>query len=475
MKPARCIRSLVAALLVLLTAAGPVAAEMTIKKEKELGRKAFLEIREQLGLVKDPDCVWYLRGLGRRLVALIPNSPFTYTFSLVDSPQINAFAIPGGYIFIFRGLVTFMDSEAELVSVVAHEIAHVKQRHLAMRLKRSQPVNLATMAGMLAGILLGAAGGNPAIGQAVIMGSVAGGIQKQLAFSREDEEQADYVGYKLMTALGYPARAMAEGFRKIGRREAMMGPHVATYLRTHPQSASRMDRIDALIRRHQHRVLPQDNSNFLRIKTRLVALYDQEEQAESRLRGWLGRDPHSPWPRYGLALLAMRRRNHNQALAILENIDAENRFNPYFLREQALCRFKLGQMARAQHLYTRVLARLPKDQEALYGMGQVMLHQGHPTAATRFFKRLVALNSDHDRGQHQLGVALGKLGRTGEASLHLGLAFKLRRNWRAARYHLGRAQGSPSLDPRQRAQAHRALKQTIELEKKAKKRAEAEQ
>lgn len=474
MKTARSILALFTAVLMLLTAARPSMAELTIKKEKELGREAYLEVQAKLGLVEDPDCVQYLRGLGKRLVALIPDSPFKYTFNIVNSPEVNAFAIPGGYIFIFRGLITFMDSEAELVSVVAHEIAHVKQRHLAMRIKRSTPVNLATVAGMLAGILLGAAGVDPSLGQAVIVGSVAGGVQKQLSFSREDEEQADFVGYKLMTSLGYPPQAMAEGFRKIGRHEAMMGPHVATYLRTHPQSASRMDRIDALIRRHQHRVLPQDNSNFLRIQTRLVALYDQEDQARSRLQGWLKQNPDNPWPRYGLALLEMRRKGYEQALDILQGIDAENRYNPYFLREQALCQLMLGRMSQAQNLYTRVLARLPNDQEALYGMGQVMLHQGQHQAAVNFFNRLVAINGEHDRGRHQLGVTLGKLGRTGEASLHLGLAFKLRRNWRAARYHLGRAQGAHDLDPQKRSEAHRALKQTMELEKKAKEKEQME-
>lgn len=461
------------ALVMLVAGVLPAGADMTLKKEREIGEEAYREVMAQLQMVTDPDSVQFLREMGARIVSLIPNSPFKYTFNIVDAASVNAFAIPAGYVFIFRGLITFMDTEEELAAVVAHEVAHVKHRHLAGRVKRSKPLNLATLAGVLAGVLLGLAGGSPAIGQAVLMGSVAGSIQQQLAFSREDEAQADYSGYKLMTALGYSPVGMRESFAKIARHESMMGPAVATYLRSHPQSADRMDRIDSLIRRYGIKARPLDNNTFLRIRTRLIALYNPVGQARSTLKGQMHDGKSGPWPRYGLALVEMRSRNYDKALKLLSAMNPEQRYNPYVLRERALCRLRMGQMNRAADLYAKVLAKLPRDQEALFGLGQVRLHQNQLASATRLFRRLVAINPENDRGQHQLGVALGRLGAKGEASLHLGLAFKLRRNFRAARYHLGLAQRSADLKPELRAQAHKALKETKGIEKRAKKKQES--
>ena len=333
-------RRLLAVILVILLSLGgslPASARvasMSVVKEKELGREAYKQVTSQLPVVDDPDSVEYIRSLGARLANQIEERRFEYIFNLIASSEVNAFAIPGGYIFVFAGLVIEFDNEAQLASVVAHEIGHVRERHIASRIDRSKPTNIATLAGMIAGILLGALAGAPQLGQALTLGTVAGGIQQQLAFSREDEEQADYVGYKLMTGLGYDPEQMIEGFKKVYRLETMMAPQVATYLRTHPQSPARMDAVANLIRRNHPRIIPHSNADFLRIKTRLIALYSPVRQAEDDFIRQESQHPKDPMPHYGMALVMMRQFNYPKALQELEAMGPETAADPYFLRER---------------------------------------------------------------------------------------------------------------------------------------------
>ena len=150
--------------------ASPARASVTLEEERKIGREAYDEVMAQMPMVEDPDCVEYVRNLGRRLVGQLRDNPFSYTFHIADSPEMNAFALPAGYIFMFRGMMTNLDSEAELAGILGHEISHVSYRHLANRMDKTAPLNMAMMAGMLAGILLGAAGGAPQLGQALAVG-----------------------------------------------------------------------------------------------------------------------------------------------------------------------------------------------------------------------------------------------------------------------------------------------------------------
>ena len=465
-------RRLLAVILVILLSLGgslPASARvasMSVVKEKELGREAYKQVTAQLPVVDDPDSVEYIRSLGARLANQIEERRFDYTFNLIASPEVNAFAIPGGYIFVFAGLVVEFDNEAQLASVVAHEIGHVRERHIASRIDRSKPTNIATLAGMIAGILLGALAGAPQLGQALTLGTVAGGIQQQLAFSREDEEQADYVGYKLMTGLGYDPAQMIEGFKKVYRLETMMAPQVATYLRTHPQSPARMDAIANLMRRNHPRVIPHSNADFLRIKTRLIALYSPVRQAEDDFIRQESQHPKDPMPHYGMALVMMRQFNYPKALQELEAMGPETAADPYFLREKATCYARMGRLDKAEPLFQRVLHQRPKDRATLKELGQVYLGRNNLAGAESIYRRLVDLDDRDDEAQYQLGVALGRDGRTGLASYYLGSAFVLRHNKRMARYHLEKARASGELSAKQMNNAADMIKELDKPEKK---------
>ena len=450
--------------LALLMSQAAGARAMTLEEERKIGRRAFREVMAQLPQVKDPDVLGYVRGLGRRLASHLKDAPFAFKFYVADEPEFNAFALPGGYIFLFRGLITEMHSEAELAGVMAHEMAHVHHRHLAEMVRRSGPVTAAAIAGMIAGMLLGTVAGVPQLGQAVTIGSAAGGLQKQLAYSREQEAQADYQAFRLLMAAHYPPEEMARSFRRIWRQERYTMPQVPGYLLTHPTSPERLERLEALVKRHPHPPFPYDNHRFLRIRTRLIALYDTPDTARRRLLNLQKQPGRAQLALYGLALLAMREGRFDLALKRFARLTGRWSEDATVLRDRGICHLRLGQYARARRLLRRALALTPKDDEALLALGQSYLQGDELVQAVDSLRRLVARDPDNDQAQYDLGVALGRLGRTAEASLHLGLAFKARGNRRAARYHLQRAVAGLAGRPELQAQARKALK---ELDKKS--------
>ncbi|MFZ0134742.1 MAG: M48 family metallopeptidase, partial [Desulfobacterales bacterium] len=176
----------------------PPAAGITIKEEEELGREFLTYLNLQMEIIDDPLIVAYVNSIGKKILAKVPPQPFPYHFYVVDQQIYNAFATPAGHVFIYSGLMAAMDNEDELAGILAHEISHVTARHISQKIERSKLISIATLAGVAAGMLLGAAGGGQAAG-ALTMGSMAAGQSASLAFSRENEVQADQIGMGYLT------------------------------------------------------------------------------------------------------------------------------------------------------------------------------------------------------------------------------------------------------------------------------------
>ncbi|MBU4564562.1 MAG: M48 family metalloprotease [Desulfarculus sp.] len=436
----------------------PAAALISLEEERKLGEEAYDQVMASIPLVDDPDIVDYVRGLAKRLEAYVPDKPFPFHIYVADVGVMNAFAIPGGYIFMYRGMITTLESEAELAGVLAHEMGHVWRRHLAHRMEKSTPTNIATLAGLLAGIILGGAV-SPALGQAVTMGSVAGGVQQQLAFSREDEQEADWAAFKTMTAAGYPPQEMERSFQRIWKMENYMGGNTPVYLRTHPTGPQRMEAMANMARTWQGKALHYDNSEFLRIQTRLIALYDPEPQAEKVLNNRRLSDPNSPYPIYGLGLLNMRRHRYESALQFLERLGQLWPNNIYQIRAQGICLLMMGQDAKAEALLKRSMEMKPGDTDTMLALGQAYQRQGRLNDSAEVLRKLVAKDPENHAALYELGVSLGRLGQVGEASLYLGLAFIQRQNYRSAQYHLNRAVKNLADKPELQAKAQKALEQ----------------
>ena len=187
----------------------------------------------------DPEIGEYLQSVGLRLSSLAQDGNRSFNFFLVKDPAINAFALPGGFIGIHSGLLMETANESELAGVLAHEIAHVTQRHIARRLESQSRTSLVSAAAMLAAILLGSvAGGNASMGAvSAVQGLTA---QQQINFTRENEYEADRVGIGTLAAAGFDPNAMPSFFDTMGRR-TQLGPNgMPELLRTHPVTSARI-------------------------------------------------------------------------------------------------------------------------------------------------------------------------------------------------------------------------------------------
>jgi len=217
----------------------PQLALMSEGQEVELGRKANQEIQATMPPYEDQRLQEYVSGLGHKLAAASERPSLPWTFTVVDDPAVNAFALPGGYIYITRGILNHMTSEAQVVGVLAHEIGHVTARHSVAQYSKAQLANIGMVAGMILAPEL------PGLGQLVQTG-----LQLMfLKFSRQDEEQADDLGLRYLTRAGYDSNEMVEMFRTLERTsEQEKGGRLPEWLSTHPRPGTRISRTTADIR-----------------------------------------------------------------------------------------------------------------------------------------------------------------------------------------------------------------------------------
>src|SRR5690349_10818637 len=221
---------------------------MLVSEDQEIamGRQADSAVITSIGLY--PDAVWqrYIQQFGARIAATSERPGLPWTFRVVDDPAVNAFALPGGFIYVTRGLLAHLTSEAELASVVGHEIGHVTARHTAAEMSKQELIGLGLAAGSMA---------NKQVAKYAGTANQALGIL-YLKFSRDDESQADQLGLRYMRRASYDPRQMPEVFLMLGRLTAAEGgSQLPTWLETHPSSANRVAAISAQIA-----ALPQDFS-----------------------------------------------------------------------------------------------------------------------------------------------------------------------------------------------------------------------
>lgn len=266
------------------------------EKEMQVGRQLALEIEQQAKLVDDPVITEYINRVGQNVV-LHSDAKVPFTIKVIDSDEVNAFALPGGYFFVNRGLILAADNEAELAGVMAHEIAHVCARHAMETQGKGAFINYAAIAGImfggpiLSGIVQNAGG---------ILSSMAG-----LKFNRGAEIEADNLGVQYLYASGYDPTAMSTMFEKLASQKKNKPGTVARLFSTHPQSTDRRDTSLQLVTRFPEKEEYVINtSEFQRVKGHLFKLtnaragittdYDQADDSKPTLKKRQPDAPDSP-------------------------------------------------------------------------------------------------------------------------------------------------------------------------------------
>jgi predicted Zn-dependent protease len=250
--------------------------DYTPAEDVQLGREAAAEVERQLPLLRDDEVNTYVRALGRRLVGGIPGRleqpAFQYAFTVVNVRDLNAFALPGGPIYINRGMIEAARTEGELAGVLAHEASHVVLRHGTARATRSTPFALGALAGSVVGAILGGD-----VGSIVSQGTQFGLGTWFLSYSREFEREADLLGAQIMARTGYDPREAARMFETLERANGGGG---LEFLSSHPNPGNRSERIIEEARLLGVRDGTTDTASFRRIKARLAGMPEAPTTAQ---------------------------------------------------------------------------------------------------------------------------------------------------------------------------------------------------
>lgn len=309
---------------------GTEGAELSPAMERRLGEEIMRDIRRDRDFLEDAPLQEYLNQLGADLVAARPDAGsegiYDFFFFTVRDARLNAFALPGGFIGVHSALILAADNESELASVLAHEIGHVTQRHIARMIGNQRQDALIPLAGLILAAL--AASASPDAAAAAAMGSQGFAIQRQLNFSRVAEREADRVGLQIMRQGGYDASGMVAFFGRLQSASRSQGDGAPAYLRSHPLTTERVSDIQGRIRNQPYRQR-QDDPDFQLIRARVRVLQDGSAQGlreaarffESQLQQKNPQEIQAA--QYGLALVALRQGAPAKAQTLLQPLQKE--------------------------------------------------------------------------------------------------------------------------------------------------------
>jgi predicted Zn-dependent protease len=410
---------------------------ITLAEEEELSRQFLKVVLNRLSLVKDPYIVNYVNSIGQNILRELPPQPFSYKFYVIDSDVYNAFATPAGHIFIYRGLIEAMDTEDELAGIIAHEIAHVQCRHISDKLDRSSKLNLATLAGLAAGVFLGVSGADVAA-QALTVGSMAAVQSLELAYSREDEIQADKIGLDNMTRAGYDAQALMTILNKI--RSKRWFDSIPTYLSTHPAAEERIAYIDSWSQNQGDLPSMGATPDFKNARVRLLALYGNETRAVSHFKNAVERNPNDTEARYGYGLVLARIGHRKDAAFHLQKVLEQNPLDRSILGDLGRIHFLDGRLPEAlTALRASVSLSESAAPETMFYLGRTQAELGKLSEAITIFETLIESHPDYEQAYYFLGENYGKQGDLFQAHYYLARFYEKRRDPRNAVFHFQKA------------------------------------
>lgn len=348
--------------------------------ERKVGEAIMRDIRLDRAYNDDPEITDYLNNLGYRLAAHSTNNRQEFEFFLIQDSTLNAFALPGGYIGVHTGLILTAQTESELAGVLAHEIAHVTQRHIARMVAAESRNSITTLAALALAIL--ASRSNGELASAAVATAQATAIQSQLDFTREHEREADRVGLQILQSASYDPRGMSGFFERLQKHTRIYENNAPGYLRTHPLTTERISDMENRVAELPYRQVPDSlEFQFSRAKLRAASgpvrdtiAYFQEALRERKFTG-------EPAVRYGLTTALLRARQYPQAekeLALLRKaLPASHPMIEVLAGELKAAQGETGLVAH----YRQAVKAFPSHRALIYGYADALLGARDPTAA----------------------------------------------------------------------------------------------
>ncbi len=420
---------------------GDVASnELSLSTEKKIGQQIMHEIRwQEPSYLDDSDVEAYLNQLGGQLVAVSNDPGFGYFFFPINDPNINAFAMPGGYIGVHTGLILSAQSESELAGVMAHEISHVTQRHIARQVFQSKKLGMASMVAM--GLALLAARSSGQVAGAAIMGTQAGVLSAQLAFSRDFEREADRQGFDILRKSGFDVRGMSAFFVRLQQAVRLYENNATAYLRTHPLTGERLTDMQNREQELAYRQVP-DSLDFQLVRAKLRAMQGRPVDAIKDFETLQHEKKFAAEAavRYGLAYAFYRERNW--ASAEREVLAARQMKVSAAMIERLLADIRLakGDVDAGLRVYRDAMVRFPLHMGLLYGYGGALIGVRHFAESLHFAEQRLQSYPNDVRLHKMRAESYAGLGRKAQQHQALAEAFALQGQTAAAIEQLDLAQ-----------------------------------
>lgn len=414
-----------------LTGPLPALASFTLEDEKRIGQEIYDRISEAGLLLADDPLTDYVDEIGQRLVKQDDRYPLDFTFSVIRSSGINAFATPGGYIYVFTGLLRLAEDESQLAGVLAHEIAHVKSRHIAQMIAKQQKHSIASLAAIVGGALLG--GGEAAAAVAGL--TTATSTTLSLKYSREHEEEADRLGMSYLVGTGYSGQGMLD-FLKIMQFNQFYSNTIPSYFLTHPHTSDRVRYLTLLLQtRYNQLGKTEIFGGFARYQTRLY-LKTQSPQDNMRYFAELtGKDPNDVEALYGLAVSQSKAGRFEAAngafLRALELKPSDGEI----MRDFGISYFQQGDIINAVSKLNKAYELGSRDRDTLFYLGKSYETAGEYSTALDIFRIINEQNPDDSEIYYNLAMMYGKIDSLGESHYYFGKYFKSMGRTSSALHH----------------------------------------
>jgi beta-barrel assembly-enhancing protease len=364
-------------------------------QERRLGQEAMRELRAGGAVLNDPEVNAYLNELGQRMIAANPEIRQPFEFFAVGDASVNAFAMPGGFIGVNMGLVLLTQTESELASVLGHEMAHVTQKHYARQLDDQRKTAWMQIAGIAAAVMAARAGNGDAA-QAALLGSQAVQIQNYLNFSRDNEREADRIGFQYLTRAQFDVGAMSSFMERLQRSTSLNDTGIVPgYLRTHPVTVDRVGETRALTTNSAAR-LAKESSDYHYVRALLRSYVGDEATAVAHFQSAIAERKFSTEAsaRYGLAAAYLRARNFSKAKAEVEGLIKNGTKHPMIaaLMGQILLQNDEFQAA-AEYLESAIKAH-PNHTQLHYDYPDALIRSKQPKRALESIQASLSKRSD---------------------------------------------------------------------------------
>jgi predicted Zn-dependent protease len=420
-------------------------SDLSPQAERHIGEQIMREIRRDPDYIDDPEITGYVQSVGYRLVSVSSDARQEFTFFVVRDRTINAFAMPGGFVGVHSGLIIGSQSESEFAGVMAHEVAHVTQRHLARQLQAQNQLTPLALLGL--GLAALAARSNPQLAQGALIASQAAPVAVFLNFSRDFEREADRVGYQMLQAGGYDVAGMPSFFERLQKSTRLYDNNAPAYLRTHPLTTERIADMQNRVQDAPYRQRA-DPIEFQLVRAKLRATDGKPEDAVAFFRGALAdrRFGEEMPMRYGFAVALARANQFKAADAEIAQVRKAGPPHPMHETLAARIRVGLGDPGGAEKILAAAARSYPENAAVRLEYAVVLQALGNHRRVIELLGALMTQRGQEAPPYRLLAKSYAAVGRRTDQHRALAEAYYLQGGLAAAVEQLALAQTAADAD-----------------------------